>query len=111
MICKSSNKSSDEIQNKLVGDKYLYEEVIKIVKKCNSSNNLGIVVGATYPHELNKIRFSNKIPILIPGLGFQGGDFKSTIEAANGGVNILNSSRGVCFPKKAINLNLIMNNP
>ena len=40
------------------------------------------------------------MPILIPGLGFQGGDFKSTIEAANGGINILNSSRGICFPKE-----------
>ena len=101
VICKSSNKSSDEIQSKLVGNKYLYEEVIEIVKKCNSSNNLGIVVGATYPLELNKIRSSNKdLPILIPGLGFQGGDFKSTIKAANGGINILNSSRGVCFPKE-----------
>ena len=102
VICKSSNKSSEEIQNKLVGDKYLYEEVINIVKKCNNSNNLGIVVGATYPLELNKIRLSNKdLPILIPGLGFQGGDFKSTIDAANGGINILNSSRGICFPKES----------
>ena len=99
VICKSSNKSSHEIQNKISGDKYIYEEVIEIVEKCNSSNNLGIVVGATYPKELKKIRSSTNLPLLIPGLGFQGGDFKSTIQAAEGGKNILNSSRGICFPK------------
>ena len=71
-----------------------------IVNKCNTLNNLGIVVGATYPEELKKIRSVNiDLPILIPGLGFQGGDFKSTIQASKGGINILNSSRGICFPK------------
>ena len=39
------------------------------------------------------------LPILIPGLGFQGGDFRSTIQASRGGLNILNSSRGICFTK------------
>ena len=54
VIFKSSNKSSHEIQNKMIGNKYIYEEVIGIIEKCNSSNNLGIVVGATYPKELKK---------------------------------------------------------
>ena len=63
-------------------------------------DSLGIVVGATYPEELKKIRLSNpSLPILIPGLGFQGGDFGATIKASRGGFNILNSSRGICFPK------------
>jgi len=100
VICKSSNKSSNEIQDKMVGNKYIYEEVIEIVERCNSTNNLGIVVGATYPKELKKIRSATKLPLLIPGLGFQGGDFKSAIQAAEGGKNILNSSRGICFPKE-----------
>ena len=100
VICKSSNKSSNEIQDKMVGNKYIYEEVIEIVERCNSTNNLGIVVGATYPKELKKIRSGTKLPLLIPGLGFQGGDFKSAIQAAEGGKNILNSSRGICFPNE-----------
>ena len=100
IICKSSNISSNEIQNLKVDDFFIYEKVLDIVNKCNKSNNLGIVVGATYPEELKKIRSANlDLPILIPGLGFQGGDFKSTIKASSGGFNILNSSRGICFPK------------
>jgi len=100
IICKSSNISSNEIQNLKVDDFFIYEKVLDIVNKCNKSNNLGIVVGATYPEELKKIRSANlDLPILIPGLGFQGGDFRSTIQASKGGLNILNSSRGICFPK------------
>jgi len=100
IICKSSNISSNEIQNLKTDDVFIYEKVLDIVNKCNKSNNLGIVVGATYPEELKKIRSANLgLPILIPGLGFQGGDFKSTIKASSGGFNILNSSRGICFPK------------
>ena len=100
IICKSSNNSSNEIQNLKINNVFIYEKVLDIVKKCNNSNNLGIVVGATYPKELKKIRSANlDLPILIPGLGFQGGDFRSTIQASRGGLNILNSSRGICFPK------------
>ena len=103
VICKSSNESSNELQSLETKDsKFVYEKVLEIVKKCNKDNNLGIVVGATYPDELKKIRLNNlDIPILIPGLGFQGGDFKSTIQAGKGGLNILNSSRGICFPKES----------
>tara|TARA_E500000331_G_scaffold312855_1_gene321105 strand:- start:875 stop:1669 length:795 start_codon:yes stop_codon:yes gene_type:complete len=104
IICKSSNKSSDEIQNLKINNIYIYEKVLEIVNNCNESGNLGIVVGATYPEELQKIRSSNlDLPILIPGLGFQGGDLNSTIQASKGGFNILNSSRGICFPKDSFN--------
>lgn len=100
IICKSSNNSSNEIQNLKINNVFIYEKVLDIVNKCNTLNNLGIVVGATYPEELKKIRSVNiDLPILIPGLGFQGGDFRSTIQASKGGINILNSSRGICFPK------------
>jgi orotidine-5'-phosphate decarboxylase len=100
IICKSSNNSSNEIQNLKINNVFIYEKVLDIVNKCNKLNNLGIVVGATYPEELKKIRSVNiDLPILIPGLGFQGGDFRSTIQASKGGINILNSSRGICFPK------------
>lgn len=102
VICKSSNESSNELQNlKTENNKFIYEKVLEIVKKCNKNDNLGIVVGATYPEELKSIRSNNlELPILIPGLGFQGGDFKATIQAGKGGINILNSSRGICFPKE-----------
>ena len=59
IICKSSNDSSGEIQNLKINNVFIYEKVLGIVNKCNVSNNLGIVVGATYPEELKKIRLSN----------------------------------------------------
>ena len=100
IICKSSNNSSEELQNLKTNNVFIYEKVLDIVNKCNKLRNLGIVVGATYPEELKKIRSDNlDLPILIPGLGFQGGDFSSAIQASKGGLNILNSSRGICFPK------------
>ena len=100
IICKSSNDSSAELQNLKTNNVFIYEKVLDIVNKCNKLSNLGIVVGATYPEELKKIRSDNlDLPILIPGLGFQGGDFSLAIQASKGGLNILNSSRGICFPK------------
>jgi len=100
VICKTSNPGSDELQNLLVENIPIYKKVLEIVENIDSNNNLGVVVGATFPSELRKIRSENKnIPILIPGLGFQGGDLEKTIKASKGnGFNIINSSRGICFP-------------
>jgi orotidine-5'-phosphate decarboxylase len=105
VICKTSNPGSNEIQNLIVDDgEEVYKKVLRMVEKNNSKNNLGLVVGATFPGELKEIREkNNQIPILIPGLGFQKGNFKETINSAKGnGINIVNSSRGISFPKENI---------
>ena len=105
VICKTSNPSSSEIQNLIVDNgQEVYKKVLEIVEKNNERNNLGLVVGATFPRELKEIRAKNsQIPILIPGLGFQGGDLKETMNSAKGdGINIINSSRGISFPKETI---------
>ena len=105
VICKTSNPGSNEVQNLIVDDgEEVYKKVLEMVEKNNLRNNLGVVVGATFPSELKEIRDKNNdIPILIPGLGFQGGNFKEAINSAKGkGINIINSSRGISFPKKNI---------
>ena len=105
VVCKTSNPGSNEVQNLIVDDgEEVYKKVLEMVEKNNSKNNLGLVVGATFPGELREIREKNNhIPILIPGLGFQGGNFKETINSAKGnGINIVNSSRGISFPKENI---------
>tara|TARA_B110000438_G_scaffold294985_1_gene337242 strand:+ start:70 stop:885 length:816 start_codon:yes stop_codon:yes gene_type:complete len=106
ILCKTSNSSSSQLQNIIdqKTKKTIYESVIDIVNKNNKNNNLGLVVGATFPEDLKKIRSENlKIPLLIPGIGYQGGDSKLILNAAKGkGYNIINSSRGISFPKNKI---------
>jgi len=74
------------------------------VSQWNTNHNLGLVVGATYPEELKTIRQSNPdIPILIPGIGAQGGDLSLAVRY---GVNsqgrgiILNSSRQIIYASR-----------
>ena len=67
----------------------------------NWGENIGVVVGATYPTELAAVRkIIGDMPILIPGIGTQGGDVAKTVKA---GINsqgqgiIISSSRGIIF--------------
>ena len=76
--------------------------VARKIKEWDDHNNCGAVVGATYPEELKVIRsiLGDEIPLLIPGIGKQGGDVKKTVKHGTnkkGGAAIINSSRGVIF--------------
>ena len=80
----------------------LYEYVAHAVKyDWNTDSNCALVVGATYPDELCRIRqIVGDMPILIPGIGAQGGDLEATVKAgkdSNGEGMIINSSRGIIF--------------
>ena len=75
---------------------------MKIKKWDKLNNNCGAVIGATYPRELKKIRsiLGENIPLLIPGVGKQGGDIKKTVEYGtnkDGVMAVINSSRGIIF--------------
>jgi len=75
-----------------------------VAKHWNENNNCAVVVGATYPGELSNIRgLVGDMPILIPGIGAQGGDVEATVKAgkdSNGRGMIINSSRGIIFASK-----------
>lgn len=111
ILVRTSNPGAPEFQDLLVGQdqKPLYQVVAeRIYKDWNKNGNCGIVVGATYPQELKKIRkIVGDIPILVPGIGAQGGDLKTTIENgldSRGQGLIISSSRGIIFapnPKDA----------
>ncbi len=83
----------------------MYEYVAQQVSKSwNSNNNCMLVVGATYPEEMKKIRFLvGDMPFLVPGIGAQGGDVEKTVHAGldkkKRGI-IINSSRGIIFASK-----------
>ena len=82
----------------------LYEAVAIKAKQWNKFGNIGLVVGATYPQELKKIRqLCPQMPILIPGVGAQGGDLKLAVEYgvdSNREKAIINVSRQVLYASK-----------
>ena len=70
--------SSSYFQNFRDGNIFIYEKIVQMAKDLNKNNNIGLVVGATAPNELKIIReLSSGMPILIPGVGAQGGDLNS----------------------------------
>lgn len=99
ILCRTSNPSAKDFQDKLINGNPLYTEVVHFADSLNKFDNVGLVVGATAPEELQKIRnLSPEIPLLIPGVGLQGGDLANSIEVSNKtGVGIVNISRGISF--------------
>ncbi|MBP9715102.1 MAG: orotidine-5'-phosphate decarboxylase [Candidatus Pacebacteria bacterium] len=102
ILCRTSNSGAGELQDLLVDEKPIWQVVAeKVSSEWNKNNNCMLVVGATYPEEMKKIRsLVGDITFLVPGIGAQGGDIKSVIEA---GLNseglglIISSSRGIIF--------------
>lgn len=83
ILCRSSNPGSGELQSLEVDGEPLYKVVAKLTAdKWNSRGNCCIMVGATYPDELREVRsIVGDMPILIPGIGAQGGDLEKTVAA------------------------------
>jgi orotidine-5'-phosphate decarboxylase len=111
LLCRTSNPSARDFQDVLVygGDgqvRPLYEIVAQRVQSWNKAGNCGLVVGATYPQELRTIRaMCPDMPILIPGVGAQGGDLEASVVAgvdAFGEKAIIAVSRAVLFASKGM---------
>ncbi len=103
VLCKTSNAGSGELQNlTLANGRTLFQEVAhKASNDWNANHNVLLVVGATYPAELAQIRQTvGDMPLLIPGIGAQGGDVEATLRAglrADGKGLIISSSRGIIY--------------
>ena len=106
LLCRTSNPGSGEIADLEVtsdggGSRSLYLAIAERVKSWNSSGNLGLVVGATYPQELARVReVAPELPILLPGVGAQGGLLEASVEAgvdARRGGLLVNASRQVLY--------------
>jgi orotidine-5'-phosphate decarboxylase len=110
LLCRTSNPGGSELQAQTLagagdasgrpGDK-LYEHIARLAAgPWNSGGQLGLVVGATYPQELARVReLAPGLPLLIPGIGAQGGDAQATVRAAwrPGAPIIVSSSRAVLY--------------
>ncbi len=101
LLALTSNKGSRDFQYLQVEGEPLYKHVVRTALTWNTAANLGFVVGATHPSELSEIReMVGDAPLLIPGLGAQGGDTEASVRAGvhpQGGRAIYNSSRGIIF--------------
>ncbi|HET6271502.1 MAG TPA: orotidine-5'-phosphate decarboxylase [Bacteroidota bacterium] len=101
VLAVTSNPGAKDFQYLSVNGKPLYERVIATVKKWNTKRNLGLVVGATRPSEMARVRkLVPEMPLLIPGIGAQGGDVKSTVRYGcdvRGEMAIINASRSIIY--------------
>ena len=83
------------------GQPRLYEHLARLAEsQWNKNGQLGLVVGATYPEEIARVReLAPTLPILIPGVGAQGGDAEATVRAGltERGTIVVNSSRAVLY--------------
>lgn len=110
VLALTSNAGSLDFQRLNIQNKPLYEIVIEKFVEKNHRENIGFVVGATHPKELQAIRtLAPKAPLLIPGVGAQGGDLKSAIIngcAKNDGektLAVINASRSILYASKGEN--------
>ncbi len=114
LLCRTSNPGGDDLQNQRLssveGQPLLYEHVAKLAQgPWNLNGQLGLVVGATYPKEIERVReLAPTLPLLIPGVGAQGGDAVATVKAGlrvqgdnTTGPIIVNSSRAILYASRA----------
>ena len=111
LLCRTSNPGGDDLQNQRLasveGEPLLYEHIARQAQgPWNENGQLGLVVGATYPKEIERVReLAPTLPLLIPGVGAQGGDALATVRAglrtdATGAITgpvIVSSSRAVLY--------------
>lgn len=110
LLCRTSNPGGDDLQNQRLasveGQPLLYEHVATLAQgPWNLNGQLGLVVGATYPAEIERVRsLAPTLPLLIPGVGAQGGDAVATIKAGyrqsqgvTTGAVIVSSSRAILY--------------
>lgn len=106
ILCRTSNPGAKEFQDLLVDGEPLYIRIAgEVSQKWNRNKNCGLVVGATYPEELKKIRgIAPDLPFLVPGVGAQGGGLTSILKYGRDRQEkglLINVSRGVIFASAA----------
>lgn len=105
LLCRTSNPGGSDLQFlDVVGEK-LYERVARLVaEKWNVTGQCALVVGATFPAEIARVReMTGELPLLVPGIGAQGGDIEATVKAGQtaGGTGLMiNSSRAILYAGK-----------
>jgi orotidine-5'-phosphate decarboxylase len=102
LLCRTSNPGGSDLQMVDVGGEPLYLRLAQqVAGGWNAGGQLGLVVGATFPTELANVRaVAGQMPLLVPGVGAQGGDVAATVAAgqtADGTGMVINSSRAILY--------------
>jgi orotidine-5'-phosphate decarboxylase len=101
LLALTSNPGSRDFQRLKIGTIPLYEKIVRAAKKWNMNHNIGLVIGATHPNELLRVRkIVPDMPILIPGVGKQGGEVQSSIRCGcdkHGQLAVINVSRSIIY--------------
>jgi orotidine-5'-phosphate decarboxylase len=105
LLCRTSNPGGADLQGQaLAGGGLLYEHIARLAagpwRQRAGESELGLVVGATFPRELARVReLAPTLPLLIPGVGAQGGDARTTVEAGwrPDGPVVVSSSRAILY--------------
>ncbi len=121
LLCRTSNPGGDDFQNQRLADidatPRLFEHLARLAQQqWNLNGQLGLVVGATYPAEIERIRsLAPSLPLLIPGIGAQGGNAAATVKAGWRGSRgedgaviettapiVVNSSRAILYASSGV---------
>ena len=115
LLCRTSNPGGDDFQSQRLGSvegaPLLYEHIAALAQgPWNLNGQLGLVVGATYPAEIERVRaIAPTLPLLIPGVGAQGGDALATVKAGwrgnaaeTSGLIAVNSSRAILYASSGV---------
>ena len=106
ILCRTSNPGGSDLQfleiDGPAGRERLYQRIARVVAHdWNGNGNCALVVGATFPEELAEVRrIVGDLPLLVPGIGAQGGDIEATVQAgrtARGAGLIISSSRAILY--------------
>ena len=102
LLCRTSNAGGSDLQFLDVGGEKLYERVARLAaEQWNTSGQIGLVVGATFPAEIARVRqIVGDMPLLVPGIGAQGGDIEATVNAGKTAKTtglMINSSRAILY--------------
>ena len=107
LLCRTSNAGGDDLQAQpLASGERLFERIARLAQtEWNRNGQLGLVVGATYPAEIERVReLAPTLPLLIPGVGAQGGDAAATVKAGWRQIDgrttapiVVNSSRAILY--------------
>ena len=114
LLCRTSNVGGSDLQfldikNDNGEQQKIYQKVAELAaSKWNPNEQTGLVVGATFPQELKIVRkiVGDEMPLLVPGIGAQGGDILQTVQSGQNSKNlglILNSSRAILFADNTTN--------
>ncbi len=102
VLAHTSNAGAKDIQERSLDGNPLWESILRGIRDRSGPGNLGAVVGATFPEALGRARtlLGGSVPLLIPGVGSQGGDLGAAMrngKGAGSGALLINSSRGILF--------------